>query len=85
MQESVRKEEVKELLGYEVEDTLFAEALKYAEHKQKYIYECEQREVVLQHWYLVKLTEECVRMLIFSNFTMDLCRAFHGIEKRALD
>lgn len=37
--------------------------------------------IVLQHWYLVKLTEEYVRSLAFSKFTMDLCRTLQDMEK----
>ena len=36
---------------------------------------------MLEHWYLVKLTEEYVRSLAFSKFTMDLCRALRDMEK----
>ena len=57
MKEIVEKREVEELLGCEITDEQFEQALKYARHKQKYIYQREQRKVVLQHWYLVKLTE----------------------------
>ena len=53
MQENVRKEEVEEQLGYKITDKLFEEALNLAEHKQKYIYEQEQRAVVLQHGILL--------------------------------
>ena len=49
------------------------------------IYQREQREVVLQHWYLVKLTEEYVRSLAFSKFTMDLCSALRDMEKECSD
>ncbi len=59
--------------------------MKYARHKQEYIYQREHRQVVLQHWYLVKLTEEYVRSLAFSKFTMDLCRTLQDMEKRAPD
>lgn len=76
-----RKREVEELLGCEITDEQFEQALKYARHKQEYIYQREQREVVLQHWYLVKLTEEYVRSLAFSKFTMDLCRTLRDMEK----
>lgn len=79
--EAVRKSEVEELLGCEITDEQFEVALKYAEHKQEYIYQREQRPVVLQHWYPVKLTEEYVRNLAFSKFTMDLCRCLHNMEK----
>ncbi len=41
----------------------------------------ERRPVVLEHWYLVKLTEEYVRSLAFSKFTMDLCRTLRDMEK----
>ena len=66
MKEIVEKREVEELLGCEITDEQFEEALKYARHK---------------HWYLVKLTEEYVRSLAFSKFTMDLCRTLQDMEK----
>jgi|GEM_PF-376600 len=81
MKEIVEKKEVEELLGCEITDEQFEEALKYARHKQEYIYQRERRQVVLQHWYLVKLTEEYVRSLAFSKFTMDLCRTLCDMEK----
>ena len=81
MKEIVEKKEVEELLGCEITDEQFEEALKYARHKQEYIYQREHRQVVLQHWYLVKLTEEYVRSLAFSKFTMDLCRTLQDMEK----
>ena len=79
MKEIVEKREVEELLGCEITDEQFEQALKYARHKQKYIYQREQRKVVLQHWYLVKLTEEYVK------FTMDLCSALRDMEKECSD
>lgn len=80
MKEIVEKREVEELLRCEITDEQFEEALKYAGHKQEYIYQREPRQAVLQHWYLVKLTEEYVRSIAFSKFTMDLCRK-HDMEK----
>lgn len=80
----MEKKEVEELLGYSISDRQFEEALRCAERKQKYIYEREKRSVVLQHWYLVKLTEECVRSLAFSKFTVDLCRELRNMEKEHL-
>ncbi|MCM1179951.1 MAG: hypothetical protein NC347_06825 [Clostridium sp.] len=80
----MEKREVEELLGYSISDSQFEEALKCAERKQKYIYEREKRSVVLQHWYLVKLTEEYVRSLAFSKFTVDLCRELGNMEKEHL-
>ena len=74
MQKTVRKEEVEELLGCEITNEQFQEALKYAVHKQEYTYELEGDKRILQHWYLVKLTEEYVRSLAFSRYTFDLCR-----------
>lgn len=79
--ESVKREEVEELLGSAITDEQFEEALQYAKHKQAYIYSQEQRPVVLQHWYLVKLTEEYVRSLALSHFTMDLCMELRNMEK----
>ena len=69
MSEVVKKEEVEELLGCVITDEQFNEALEYARRKQEYI------------WYLVKLTEEYVRSLAFSKFTMDLCSALCDMEK----
>ncbi len=80
----MEKKEVEELLGYSISDSQFEEALRCAERKQKYIYEREKRSVVLQHWYLVKLTEEYVRSLAFSKFTVDLCRELRNMEKEHL-
>lgn len=74
MSEPVEKKEVEQLLGYEITDDQFAEALGHARIMQDYIYATDKRPVVLQHWYLVKLTEEYVRSLAFSKFTMELCR-----------
>lgn len=81
MSEIVKKEEVEELLGCVITDEQFNEALEYARRKQEYIYNREHRAVVLQHWYLVKLTEEYVRSLAFSKFTMDLCSTLRDMEK----
>lgn len=80
----VRKEEVEELLGSRITDEQFGKALGYARSKQKYIYRQGGGPVVLQHWYLVKLTEEYVRNLAFSEFTMDLCRNLRDMEKERL-
>ncbi len=77
----VEKAEVEELLGTKITDEQFSEALAFARKKQKYIYQQEKRTIVLQHWYLVKLTEEYVRNLSFSKFTTDLCRILHDMER----
>lgn len=80
MSEMIKKE-VEKLLGCVITDEQFNEALGYAKRKQEYIYNREHRAVVLQHWYLVKLTEEYVRSLALSKFTMDLCSALCNMEK----
>lgn len=79
--EDVKKREVEELLGQDITDEQFTEALEYARRKQKHIYEIESRPVVLQHWYLVALTKEYVCNLAFSHFTMDLCETLRNMEK----
>lgn len=81
MQEEVRKEEVQELLGFRISDEQFGKALACAQRKQQYLYDCEARPVILQHWYLAKLTEEYVRSLAFSRYTLDLCRTLRDMEK----
>ena len=77
----MEKREVEELLKTEISDDLFQEALGYAERKQRYIYEQNGDQIVMQHWYLVKLTEEYVRSLAFSKLTMDICRTLQNMEK----
>ncbi len=77
----MEKREVEELLGCSITDGQFEEALEYAKRKQEYIYKREKSSTVLQHWYLVKLTEEYVRSLAFSSFTVDLCRKLRNMEK----
>lgn len=81
MQIEVKKGEVQELLGFDITDTQFEEALEYAQRKQRYIYDRESRPDTLQHWYLVQLTEEYVRSLTFSKLTVDLCRTLRDMEK----
>lgn len=80
----MEKREVEELLGYSITDSQFEEALECAQRKQEYIYQRENSSTVLQHWYLVKLTEEYVRSAAFSKFTMDLCRELRNMEKEHL-
>lgn len=77
----MEKREVEELLGCSISDRQFEEALGHARRKQKYFFRRYHRPVVLQHWYLVKLTEEYVRSIAFSRFTMDLCRTLRDMEK----
>lgn len=77
----MKRQEVEELLGFGITDKQLREALECARRKQEYIYQLEKRLVVLQQWYLVKLTEEYVRSFAFSEFTMDLCSALHDMEK----
>lgn len=81
MSKIVKKGEVEELLGCVITDEQFNEAFKNAKRKQEYIYNREHRAVVLQHWYLVKLTEEYVRSFALSKFTMDLCSTLLDMEK----
>ena len=81
MGRTVKKEEVEELLGYRITKSRFQEALKLAKNKQEYIYRQEKRPVILQQWYLLKLTEEYIRSLAFSEKTADLCRMLRNMEK----
>ena len=83
MSEDVKKEDVEELLGIKITDGQFEEALTYARRKQEHIYRQENRLVVLQSWYLAKLTEEYVRSLALSRFTAQLCEALREEEQYA--
>ena len=77
----MEKREVEERLKIYVSDEQFNEALKYAGRKQRYIYESTNNPVVMQNWYLVELTVEYIRSMIFSHLTMDLCRTLRNMEK----
>lgn len=77
----MEKREVEVLLKRKITDEQFEEALEYAKEKQRYIYEKDHREVVLQEWYLIQLTKECVISLSFSRYTMELCRRLRILEK----
>lgn len=81
MSDVVKKEEVEELLKRKIADSQFLKALRRAEHKRDCVYQKSKNPAVLQHWYLVKLTEECVRSLALSRFTIDLCRNLRNMEK----
>lgn len=77
----IKKQEVEDVIRSKITDDQFEEALGYAVKKQAYIYRREQREVVLQPWYLVQLTAEYIRVNAFSKHTMDLCRMVMDMEK----
>ncbi len=81
MSRNVIKMQVEELLEYRITDVQFTEAMKLAEQKQKFIYQQENRESVLQRWYLVKLIREYVQSHVMSKSTMDLCRTVYDMEK----
>lgn len=81
MNVAVSKRAVMELLKCEITDEQFEEALEYAKKKQNYIFLKEARAVILEEWYLTKLTEEYVRSLAFSRYTMELCRTLNDMEK----
>lgn len=70
----VTRSEVEQILHCKISNELFEKALRAAKHKQEYIFSQEHRPVVLQHWYLVKLAEEYVRILAFSDLTEKVCR-----------
>lgn len=72
-----KKKEVEKLVREVVPDVLFAKALGYAERKQRYIYAQDPRPEVMQGWYLKELVAEYVRILSFSELTMDLSRALN--------
>lgn len=79
--EEVTKQDVEKLLGQEISDEQFEEALQHAKRKQDFIYNREKDPVVLQNWYLTTLTKEYVISLAFSRFTMDLCETLRSMEK----
>jgi|AATD01.1.fsa_nt_gi hypothetical protein len=83
MKNNISKEQVEKLVGHAISDARFGEALECVARKQACAYENEKNPVVLQDWYLAKLTEECVRSLAFSEFTMELYKELRNMEKSA--
>lgn len=81
IKEKIRKEDVENLLGCRITDNQFAEALGYAARKQEILYKRRGNPEVLHRGYLIKLTEESVRSLALSRFTMDLYRNLCNMEK----
>ena len=83
MKNNISKKQIEKLVGHAISDARFGEALECAARKQACAYENEKNPVVLQDWYLAKLTEEYVRSLAFSEFTMELYKELHNMEKSA--
>lgn len=77
----IKKKEVERLLGCNITDGQFEEALGFATRKQEQLYKHGHKPAVLQPWYLARLTEEYVRALAFSRLTMDICMEFCNMEK----
>lgn len=84
MKNNISKEQIENLVGHAISDAQFGKALECAARKQTCAYENEKNPVVLQDWYLVKLTEEYVRNLAFSEFTMELYKELHNMKKEHL-
>lgn len=81
------KREIEELLGTMVTEEQYQEALECAKNKQAYIFAATGRTVVLQSWYLLRLTEEYIRNLAFSQYTEKVCKGevtSEGINKNKL-
>ncbi len=76
------KKEIETLLGYEITEARFNDALDYARCKQMHIFSLEQRPVVLQGWYAAQLAAEYVKSHAFSNATVDLCRLYNMEKER---
>lgn len=68
------KQEMEQQIGCEIPEELYQQAITYAKDKQAYIYARENRAVVLEEWYLTKLTEEYVRSLALVKLTTILCK-----------
>lgn len=77
----VRKEEVEKLLGYEISEENFEEALDHAKRKQKLLSKIDKRPVIMEHWYLIMLIKEYVEICAFSKFTVERCKRLIDIEK----
>ena len=77
----VRKEEVEKLLGYEISEENFDEALGHAKRKQELLSKIDKRPVIMDHWYLVILIKEYVEICAFSRFTLERCKMLQDMEK----
>lgn len=75
------KREMETLLKCEISGKLFEKAYSCAKKKQKRIYDQDHREAVMSSGYLDQLTAEYVKSLSLQQFTMDLSRRMHDMEK----
>lgn len=70
----ISKTRLETMLGGNVTDSMFKEALNCARQKQAYIYQREKREEVLKSWYLLELIKEYIKSAALSKFTLELCK-----------
>lgn len=78
------KADVEEMLGYDITEEQFEQALECALRKQARIRERTGRPVVLLRWYLVKLTAEYITAFALSKITVELYRNVDNMEKEHL-
>jgi len=67
------KEQVDKLLGIETPDEDFQEAERYARRKLQMAKEREPNNTHYDDFYLVLLTADVYREMMFSRYTMELC------------
>lgn len=70
----ISKTRLETMLGGNITDSVFEEALNCARQKQAYIYQREKREEVLKSWYLLELMKEYIKSTALSKFTLELCK-----------
>lgn len=75
------KKEVEKLLGHDVTDGEFKEALEHARRKQELLSKIDKRPVITEHWYLITLIKEYIEICAFSRFTLERCKRLIDIEK----
>ncbi len=80
MEYSIRKE-VEQEAGCFIEDADFERALQDAKRKQDFLYKLERKDYIRENWYLVSLVVDYVKQNALSDFTMDLGRKLHNMEK----
>ncbi len=80
------KKQVELLVGCEVPEDIYTEALILANEKQERLLKREgAQEYEKEEWYLAKLTQEYIQYVCFRDLTIELGRNYKKKESAALE
>ncbi len=77
----MQKSDVERLVGMEIPQERFDEALRMAEEKQRRIFSMTNDQNTMEPWYLLVLTKEIFFQNEFSRMTQDLCGQRDNMKK----